>query len=185
MTAADLPRLSTSDPFLHAAYEEAMDGYLAGGIPIGSVLVKDGEIIGRGQNRRVQEGNPILHGEMSALQNAGRLSAATYRRCTIYTTQSPCTMCTGAILLFGIPRVVIGESLTSRTPAADGSTLRADNFFGSGQSIVGFLRSRGVQVTVYDDLACHELLQRFASEQPEVWAEDTGTLLPENRSETG
>jgi cytosine deaminase len=146
---------TATDPFLLAAYQEAVDGYTAGGLPIGSVLVRDGEIISRGHNRRVQDGNPILHAEMSCFQNAGRLAPAVYRECTIYTTLSPCYMCSGAILLFGVPKVVIGES---RTVAA------ADDF----------LRSQGLDVALIDDPACYQLMQRFTHEQPEIWAEDVG-----------
>lgn len=148
--------ISTStDPFLQAAFAEALAGYDEGGLPIGSVLVRDGEIIARGHNRRVQDANPILHAEMSCLQNAGRLPSSTYRECTIYSTLSPCFMCSGAMLLFGVPRVVIGESR---------SVEAADNW----------LRSQGLQVTVADDQGCYDLLQRFISEKPSVWAEDIG-----------
>jgi cytosine deaminase len=146
---------TATDPFLRAAFDEAVVGYHAGGLPIGSVLIRDGKIIGRGHNRRVQDGNPILHAEMSCFQNAGRLPPAVYRECTMYSTLSPCYMCSGAMLLFGVPRVVIGESRTIK--AAD-----------------DFLRSQGLEVTVADDPACYELLQRFTREKPEVWAEDIG-----------
>ncbi|MCW2874828.1 nucleoside deaminase [Actinacidiphila oryziradicis] len=146
---------TATDPFLQAAFEEAVAGYNAGGLPIGSVLVRDGEIIGRGHNRRVQDGNPILHAEMSCFQNAGRLPSSVYRECTIYSTLSPCYMCSGAMLLFGVPRVVVGESRT--VEAAD-----------------DFLRSQGLDVTVLDDPGCYELMQRFTREQPEIWAEDVG-----------
>ncbi len=146
---------TATDPFLRAAFDEAVAGYHAGGLPIGSVLVRDRKIIGRGHNRRVQDGNPILHAEMSYFQDAGRLPSTVYRECTIYSTLSPCYMCSGAMLLFGVPRVVIGESRTVK--AAD-----------------DFLRSQGVEVTVVGDVACYELLQRFTREKPEVWAEDVG-----------
>jgi cytosine/creatinine deaminase len=143
------------DPGLRAAYEEALAGYREGGLPIGASLVHRGEIIARGRNRRVQDGNPILHAEMSCFQNAGRLPAAVYREATLYSTLSPCYMCSGAALLFGVPRMVVGESRTIE--AAD-----------------GWLRSRGMIVTVLDDPACYELLKRFRTERPEIWAEDIG-----------
>lgn len=138
-----------------AAIAEARAGFDEGGIPIGSALVYRGEIIGRGHNRRMQRGSPTLHGEMDALENAGRLPAAVYRECTIYTTLSPCSMCSGAILLYGIPRVVVGENRT---------------FLGEEE----LLRSRGVQVEVLDDPECVELMARFIRERPEVWNEDIG-----------
>ncbi|WP_404386083.1 nucleoside deaminase [Caenispirillum salinarum] len=143
------------DPFLQAALDEAHVGYDEGGIPIGSVLVRDGKIIGRGHNRRVQEGSATLHGEMDALENAGRLPASIYRESTLYTTLSPCPMCSGAILLYGIPRVVVGENRT---------------FMGEED----LLRSRGVEVTVVDDPGCADLMRRFIAERPEVWNEDIG-----------
>jgi cytosine deaminase len=143
------------DAGMAAAIAEAQQGLEEGGIPIGSVLVYRGEIIGRGHNRRVQRGSPTLHGEMDALENAGRRSAAVYRECTIYTTLSPCSMCSGAILLYGIPRVVIGENRT---------------FLGEEE----LLRSRAVQVEVLDDAVCVELMARFIRERPEVWNEDIG-----------
>jgi len=143
------------DPFLQAAIAEASTGFAEGGIPIGSVLVRQGIILGRGHNRRMQQGNPVLHGEMDALQNAGRLPAHIYRECTLYTTLSPCPMCTGAILLYGIPRVVIGENRT---------------FVGGEQ----LLRSRGVEVVVLDDPACTELMRGFVAAEPELWNEDIG-----------
>jgi len=123
------------DPFLKAAIEEAQKGLAEGGIPIGSVLVIDGKIVGRGHNRRVQKGSAILHGEMDALENAGRQPARVYRECTIYTTLSPCAMCSGTILLYGIPRVIVGENRT---------------FLGEED----LLRGRGVQVEVLDDARC-------------------------------
>jgi cytosine deaminase len=143
------------DPFMDAAVAEAELGLTEGGIPIGSVLVHDGKIIGRGHNRRVQKGSPILHGEMDALENAGRLPARIYRECTIYTTLSPCSMCTGAILLYDIPRVVIGENIT---------------FMGDEE----LLKSRGVTVDVLNDRRCIELMQRFIAAKPELWNEDIG-----------
>jgi cytosine deaminase len=143
------------DPFLQAALAEAQAGYDEGGIPIGSVIVHEGRIIGRGQNRRVQKGSATLHGEMDALENAGRLPARVYRECTLYTTLSPCPMCSGAILLYGIPRVVVGENRS---------------FMGDED----LLRSRGVSVTVLDDPACRALMARFMAEKPEVWNEDIG-----------
>lgn len=149
------PDGETPDPFLEAAIAEARAGWDEGGIPIGSVLVHDGVIIGRGHNRRVQKGSPTLHGEMDALENAGRLPASTYRECTIYTTLSPCSMCSGAILLYGIPRVVVGENAT---------------FLGEEE----LLRSRGVEVTVVDDPTCQELMERMIAERPTLWFEDIG-----------
>ncbi|WP_205504099.1 nucleoside deaminase [Rufibacter psychrotolerans] len=141
--------------FLQAALEEARRGYEEGGIPIGSVLVHNGKIIGRGHNKRVQEGSAILHGEMDALENAGRQPAQVYRECTMYTTLSPCSMCSGTILLYGIPRVVIGEN---------------KSFMGEEE----LLRSRGVDVTVEDNPECYALMQKFMAEQPTVWNEDIG-----------
>ena len=143
------------DPFLQAAITEAATGLSEGGIPIGSVLVRQGIILGRGHNRRMQQGNPILHGEMDALQNAGRLPAHIYRECTLYTTLSPCPMCTGAILLYGIPKVVIGENRT---------------FMGEEE----LLRSRGVQIEVVQSERCMDLMRRFIEENPAVWNEDIG-----------
>lgn len=140
---------------MQAAIDEAKAGFDEGGIPIGSVIVRDGLILGRGHNRRMQEGNPILHGEMDALQNAGRLPAHIYRECTLYTTLSPCPMCSGAILLYGIPRVVIGENKT---------------FMGEEE----LLKSRGVELTVLNDLRCVELMDAFIKAQPEAWNEDIG-----------
>src|SRR5579859_5301988 len=131
----------STDPFLQAAIEEARQGLAEGGIPIGSVIVHGGRIIGRGHNRRVQKGSAILHGEMDALENAGRQSAAVYRECEIYTTLSPCSMCTGAILLYGIPRVIAGENRT---------------FLGDED----LLRSRGVIVDVLQDPACIDLMEQ-------------------------
>jgi cytosine/creatinine deaminase len=143
------------DPFLRAAIEEAELGLAEGGVPIGSVLVVDGEIIGRGHNRRVQKGSVILHGEMDALENAGRQRGAIYARSTLYTTLSPCAMCTGAVLLYGIPRVVIGENET---------------FLGRED----LLRAAGVELEVVQDPTCIGLMRRFISERPELWNEDIG-----------
>ena len=140
---------------MQAALEEARQGLAEGGIPIGSVLVHHGEVIGRGHNRRVQKGSSILHGEMDALENAGRRSAAVYRECVIYTTLSPCPMCAGAILLYGIPKVVIGENRT---------------FLGDETHLV----SRGVTLEVLNEPECIELLERFISDKPELWNEDIG-----------
>lgn len=143
------------DEFLEAAIAEAEAGMAEGGIPIGSVLVHDGRIIGRGHNRRVQRGSAILHGEMDALENAGRLPAAVYARCVLYTTLSPCSMCSGAILLYRIPRVVVGENVT---------------FLGDE----ALLRSRGVVVEVLQDPRCIGIMQRFIREHPRLWNEDIG-----------
>lgn len=140
---------------LEAAIEEARKGLMEGGIPIGSVLEVEGEIVGRGHNRRAQRGSAILHGEMDALESAGRLPAASYRRSVIYTTLSPCDMCSGAILLYGIPRVVVGENYT---------------FMGAEDH----LRSRGVEVEVVDDRRCIDLMTEFIEERPELWNEDIG-----------
>lgn len=138
-----------------AAVAEAMAGLAEGGIPIGSALVVDGVVVGRGHNRRVQRASPILHGEMDALENAGRLPATEYRRATIYTTLSPCDMCSGAILLYGIPKVVVGENRT---------------FMGAED----LLRSRGVVVEVLDDLECVEMMVSFIAANPDLWNEDIG-----------
>lgn len=143
------------DEYLNAAIEEAEAGVREGGIPIGSVLVHRAEIIGRGHNRRVQRGSSVLHGEMDALENAGRLSAAVYRQSVIYTTLSPCSMCSGAILLYGIPRVVIGENRT---------------FLGEEE----LLRSRGVEIVVVDDPRCRQMMETFIREHPQLWNEDIG-----------
>ncbi|WP_255474257.1 nucleoside deaminase [Pontibacter qinzhouensis] len=143
------------DEFMAAALEEARKGYQAGGIPIGSVLVYQGKVIGRGHNKRVQQGSAILHGEMDALENAGRQPAAVYKDCTIYTTLSPCPMCSGTILLYGIPRVVVGENRT---------------FMGEEE----LLKARGVTITVVNDEACYNLMQQFIKEKPALWNEDIG-----------
>jgi cytosine deaminase len=143
------------DPFLAAAIEEARLGLAEGGIPIGSVLVHAGRILGRGHNRRVQQGSAILHGEMDALERAGRQPAAVYRASVLYTTLSPCAMCTGAILLYGIPHVVVGENRT---------------FMGEED----LLRARGVRVDVVQDEACIALMQRFIADHAALWHEDIG-----------
>ncbi|MEO8036638.1 MAG: nucleoside deaminase [Acidobacteriota bacterium] len=143
------------DDFLKAAIEEAESGRDEGGIPIGSVIVFDGAIIGRGHNRRVQQGSVTLHGEMDALENAGRRTAAIYRRSTLYTTLSPCAMCSGAILLYGIPRIIVGEHET---------------FLGEE----ALLRDRGVEVEVVQDPRCIALMRAFIAEHPELWNEDIG-----------
>jgi creatinine deaminase len=143
------------DAFLKAAFEEAKQSLTEGGIPIGSLLTHEGVILGRGHNRRVQQGSAILHAEMDALERAGRQRAEVYRRSTLYTTLSPCAMCSGAILLYGIPRVVIGENRTFR-----------------GEEEL--LRSRGVVVEVFDDPSCVALLADFVRAHPQIWAEDIG-----------
>jgi len=143
------------DPFMLAAIEEARVGLREGGIPIGSVLVHGDRILGRGHNRRIQNGSAVLHGEMDALENAGRLSASVYRECVIYTTLSPCSMCSGAILLYGIPRVVVGENRT---------------FIGEE----ALLRARGVSVEVRQNDECIGLMKEFIETNPELWNEDIG-----------
>lgn len=143
------------DKFIKAAIEEARIGQGEGGIPIGSVLVHQGRIIGRGHNRRVQRGSAILHAEMDALENAGRQPASVYRESVLYTTLSPCAMCSGAILLYGIPKVIIGENQT---------------FLGEEE----LLRSRGVEVGVLQEAACMDLMRSFIAEHPLVWNEDIG-----------
>jgi len=143
------------DPYLAAAIAEAAKGRAEGGIPIGSVLVHEGRIIGRGHNRRVQQGSVVLHGEMDALENAGRQPASVYRECTLYTTLSPCPMCTGAILLYGIPKVVIGENRT---------------FLGDED----LLRSRGVEVEVLQSDTCIAMMTQFIAAECELWNEDIG-----------
>lgn len=147
--------MENTSEFLQAALEEAQKGYEEGGIPIGSVLVHNGKIIGRGHNKRVQQGSVVLHGEMDALENAGRQLASVYKECTLYTTLSPCPMCSGTILLYGIPRVVIGENKT---------------FMGEEE----LLRSRGVEVNLADSEKCYALMQQFIREKPELWNEDIG-----------
>lgn len=143
------------DQFLLEAISEAKLGLNEGGIPIGSVLVHDGVIIGRGHNRRVQKGSAILHGEMDALENAGRLPSSVYRECTLYTTLSPCPMCTGAILLYQIPKVIVGENKT---------------FPGEEE----LLRSRGVELVVLNNAECIQLMTDFITAKPELWNEDIG-----------
>ena len=141
--------------YLTAAIEEAERGLAEGGIPIGAVLVHEGRIIGRGHNRRVQQGSAVLHGEMDALERAGRRPASVYRQAVMVTTLSPCAMCAGAILLYGIPRVIVGENRT---------------FMGEED----LLRARGVTVEVAQDARCIELMRRFIAERPELWNEDIG-----------
>ena len=144
-----------ADQFLEAAIAQAKAGLDEGGIPIGSVLVHEGAIVGRGHNRRVQRGSPILHGEMDALENAGRLPAKVYAKSVLYTTLSPCAMCSGAILLYRIPHVVVGENKT---------------FMGEEE----LLRSRGVVVDVLQDAICIEMMRQFIRAHPELWNEDIG-----------
>lgn len=144
-----------NNPYLQAAIEEAMAGLKEGGIPIGSVIVHKGKIIGRGHNRRMQKGSAILHAEMDALENAGRLSATVYKDCVLYTTLSPCAMCSGAIVLYGIPAVVIGENNT---------------FMGEEE----LLRSRGVKLEVLQNETCISLMRNFIKNNPELWSEDIG-----------
>jgi cytosine/creatinine deaminase len=143
------------DPYMQAAIEEAKLGLQEGGIPIGSVIVHQGKIIGRGHNRRVQSGSAILHGEMDAFENAGRQPAQVYRESVLYTTLSPCSMCSGAILLYGVPKIVIGEHQT---------------FLGEED----LLRSRGVQVEVLQNAECIGLMQAFIAAKPSLWHEDIG-----------
>ena len=145
----------TTDPFLAAAIEEARQGLSEGGIPIGSVLVIAGEIAGRGHNRRVQQGSAVLHAEMDALENAGRLTADDYRRSTLYSTLSPCDMCSGAALLYEIPRIVVGENRTFQGPEE-------------------YVRSRGVRLDIVDDPDCVALMTNFIAENPKLWDEDIG-----------
>jgi cytosine deaminase len=145
----------TADPFLAAAIKEAEQGLREGGIPIGSVIVAEGKIIGSGHNRRVQKGSAVLHGEIDALENAGRQPAAVYRNATLYTTLSPCAMCSGAILLYGIPRVIIGENKTFR---------------GEEELLSG----RGVLLDVRQDPTCIRLMTEFIRTHPELWNEDIG-----------
>ena len=143
------------DPFMLAAIEEAETGLSEGGVPIGSVVVHSGQIVGRGHNRRVQSGSAILHAEMDALERTGRKPAAFYRECTLYTTLSPCSMCSGAIVLYKIPRVVIGEN---------------QSFLGEEK----WLADHGVQLEVMQDLRCIELMREFMQKHPRLWAEDIG-----------
>ncbi|KPC32945.1 Cytosine deaminase [Pseudomonas syringae pv. cilantro] len=143
------------DAFMQAAIDEARLGLDEGGIPIGSVIVHDGKIIGRGHNRRVQEGSPTRHGEMDALENAGRQPASVYRDAVLYTTLSPCAMCSGAILLYGIRTVIVGEH---------------QSFMGEEE----LLRSRGVSIEVLDNAECKDMMQGFIKSKPELWNEDIG-----------
>jgi len=141
--------------FIEAAIKEAEQGLNEGGIPIGSVLVYKNKVIGAGHNRRIQNGSTVLHGEMDALENAGRLSAEVYQNCTLYTTLSPCSMCSGAILLYKIPKVVIGENI---------------NFMGEE----ALLKARGVEVELLQDQRCIEMMKQFITDKPELWNEDIG-----------
>lgn len=143
------------DKFMEAAIEEARKGLAEGGIPIGSVIIFEGKILGRGHNRRVQNSSVVLHGEMDAFENAGRQPAHVYQQCTLYTTLSPCPMCSGAILLYGIPKVIIGENET---------------FLGEEE----LLRSRGVEVILADNEECKNMMRDFIRDRPELWNEDIG-----------
>jgi cytosine deaminase len=145
------------DPFLDAASAEAVQGRSTGGIPIGSVLVVDGELVGRGHNQRVQKGSVVLHAEMDCLENAGRMRADVYQRATIYSTLSPCAMCTGAILLYGIPRLVVGENQTFQGPQH-------------------LLEDAGVEVTLVNDERCINMMLEFIAAEPGLWNEDIGEL---------
>lgn len=146
------------DIFLAEAIKEAEMGLAEGGIPIGSVLVIDGQIVGRGHNRRVQRGSPVLHAEMDCLENAGRRSAAEYARSTLYSTLSPCDMCSGASLLYKIPRIVVGENISFQGPEE-------------------YVRSRGTHLTILNDPSCIELMRRFILQSPELWNEDIGVSI--------
>src|SRR5262245_40096235 len=143
------------DKYLREAVAEAKRGLAEGGIPIGSILVIDGVVVGRGHNRRVQNGSPIFHAEMDCLENAGRLKAPDYRRSVLYSTLSPCDMCSGATLLYGIPKVIVGENRTFRGPEE-------------------YVRSRGVGLVIMDDPECRQLMERFIHEHPDLWNEDIG-----------
>jgi len=145
------------DEYLSAAIAEARKGLRAGGIPIGSVLVIDGQIVGRGHNQRIQKGSSVLHAEMDCLENAGRLQADDYRNAILYSTLSPCDMCSGAVLLYGIPKVVIGENRTFRGPE-------------------DYLRSRGVQLDVRNDEQCQQMMHDFIAAHPSLWNEDIGEI---------
>ena len=147
--------VSSRDPFMQAAIDEARAGLAEGGIPIGSVLVIDGRIVGRGHNRRVQRASAVLHAEMDAIENAGRLKARDYRRAILYSTLSPCDMCSGAALLYRIPRIVVGENRTFRGPEE-------------------YVRSRGVTIEVVDDPECVRLMEEFIRSNPMLWNEDIG-----------
>jgi cytosine deaminase len=144
-----------TDIFMQAAIEEAQKGLAEGGIPIGSVLVIDDKIVGRGHNRRVQKGSAILHAEMDALENAGRLTAKDYQRAVLYSTLSPCDMCSGTALLYKIPKVVIGENVTFQGPEA-------------------YVRSRGLEVVILNDATCIQMMRDFIAARPELWHEDIG-----------
>ena len=143
------------DRFLEAAIQEARKGQAAGGVPIGSILVIDDEIVGRGHNQRIQKESSVLHAEMDCLENAGRLSASHYRRSVLYSTLSPCEMCSGAILLYRIPRVVVGENITFQGPE-------------------DHLRSKGVELSVVDNAECRQLMEDFIAANPSLWNEDIG-----------
>jgi len=143
------------DRFLKAAYEEAEKGLTEGGIPIGAVLVIDDKIVGRGHNKRVQKGSPILHAEMDCFENAGRLKASEYQRATLYSTLSPCDMCSGAALLYGIPKIVVGENKTFQGPES-------------------YVRERGVDLEIVDSPECIAIMDKFIKEKPELWNEDIG-----------
>ncbi|HEX5470660.1 MAG TPA: nucleoside deaminase [Lacipirellulaceae bacterium] len=146
-----------ADPFLQMAVEEARLGLAEGGIPIGSVLVINGKVAARGHNRRVQKGSAILHAEMDCLENAGRLRPADYRKAVLYSTLSPCDMCSGTALLYRIPKIVIGENRTFRGPE-------------------DYVRSRGVELEIVDDATCYQLMQNFIAARPELWNEDIGEV---------
>lgn len=147
--------MSDHSKFMQAAIEEAQKGRAAGGIPIGSVLVLDGKIIGKGHNQRVQQGSAIRHAEMDCLEQTGRLPASSYQRAVLYSTLSPCDMCSGAVLLYGIPHVVVGENRTFQGPEA-------------------YVRSRGVKVEVLDDADCIRMMEEFIAAEPALWNEDIG-----------
>jgi len=143
------------DEFMRAAIEEAKKGYAEGGIPIGSVLVIDGKIVGRGHNQRIQKGSPTLHAEMDCFENAGRLTASDYQKATLYSTLSPCDMCSGTSLLYKIPKIVIGENTTFKGPEE-------------------YLQSRGVELEILNDPECIEMMENFIREKPALWNEDIG-----------
>ena len=143
------------DEFMRAAIDEAKQGLAEGGIPIGSVLVIDGQIVGRGHNRRVQKGSAVLHAEMDALENAGRLKASDYQRAVLYSTLSPCDMCSGTALLYKIPKIVIGENVTFQGPEA-------------------YVRTRGVELVILDDPECIQMMRDFIAARPGLWNEDIG-----------
>lgn len=143
------------DKFMQAAIDEAKQGLSEGGIPIGSVLVCDGEIIGRGHNQRVQKHSTVLHAEMDCLENAGRLTASDYTKCVLYSTLSPCDMCSGTVLLYGIPKVVVGENRTFKGPE-------------------DYLKSRGVELVIVDSDECKDLMNDFIGKNPDLWNEDIG-----------